>query len=288
MRWLSQRKRLRQQHEEKWPVAGGQQQVKTKGSDHWHLALTDHRPPTTFIMVTFRREKRKRRMHESKVSEEARADKPGSSSNDEIRVTDRRRFNFDSEMSDEAASGGDASVEAPRLNPTYVEQLEAQTLEAEQKVADVQSRFEQLRGQLQRETAETRARLNRAADERARHEKAEFITTLLPVGDNLRRAIEAAEQGGGLEALLDGVRGTLNNFESALTALGVETLASVGEQFDPELHEAVDTVAVKPERDGAVTAEYSRGYKMNDRLLRPARVQVGRAQAEREAKKAAE
>jgi molecular chaperone GrpE len=222
-------------------------------------------------------------MHESKVSEEARADEPGSSSNHEIRVTDRRRFNLDRE-----AGGDDASVEAPRLKPTYVEQLEARTVEAEQKVADVQSRFEQLRGQLQRETDETRVRLNRTADERARREKAEFITALLPVGDNLRRAIEAAEQGGGLEALLNGVRGTLNNFESALTALGVEPLASVGAEFDPELHEAVDTVAVKPERDGTVTAEYSRGYRMNDRLLRPARVQVGRAQAEREAKKAAE
>jgi molecular chaperone GrpE (heat shock protein) len=78
----------------------------------------------------------------------------------------------------------------------------------------------------------------------------------------------------------------LNNFESALVAAGVEPIASVGVGFDPELHEAVDTVEVEPERDGMITAEYSRGYKMNDRLLRPARVQVGRAQGE--AKKAAE
>jgi molecular chaperone GrpE len=176
--------------------------------------------------------------------------------------------------------------EAPRSRPTYVEQLEARTLDAEQKVADVQSRFEQLRGQLQRETDETRIRLNRAADERARREKAEFVGALLPVADNLGRAIEAAEQGGGLEALLDGVRGTLNNFESALAAAGVEPVESIGALFDPELHEAVDTVAVEPERDGTVTAEYSRGYTMGERLLRPARVQVGRAQSE--AKKAAE
>jgi molecular chaperone GrpE (heat shock protein) len=82
------------------------------------------------------------------------------------------------------------------------------------------------------------------------------------------------------------VRGTLSNFESALAAAGVEPVEAVGAQFDPELHEAVDTVAVEPERDGVVTAEYSRGYKMNDRLLRPARVQVGRAQGE--ARKATE
>jgi molecular chaperone GrpE len=237
-------------------------------------------------MVSFRREKRKRRMQESKVSEEARAGESASTaSNDEIRVTDRRRFSPDRESSNDAASDN-ASGEAPRLKPTYVEQLEARTLEAEQKVADVQSRFEQLREQLQRETDETRTRLNRAADERARLEKAAFVGALIPVADNLGRAIEAAEQGGGLEALLNGVRSTLSNFESALTAAGVEPVASIGATFDPELHEAVDTVEVEPERDGEVTAEYSRGYKMGERLLRPARVQVGRAQGE--AKKAAE
>jgi molecular chaperone GrpE len=224
-------------------------------------------------------------MQESKVSEEAPGSAPEPSSNEEIRVTDRRRINFDRESND-AAEGEGASVDAPSLKPTYVEQLEARTREAEQKVADVQSRFEQLRAALQRETDETRQRLNRSADERARREKAEFVSALLPVGDNLQRAIEAAEQGGGLESLLNGVRGTLSNFENALAAIGAEPIQSVGAQFDPELHEAVDTVEVEPERDGEVTAEYGRGYKIGERLLRPARVQVGRAQSE--AKKVAE
>jgi molecular chaperone GrpE len=225
-------------------------------------------------------------MQESKVSEEAQeAGASAPSSNDEIRVTDRRRFNLEAEPGDET-SNESARPEEPNLKPTYVEQLEARTLEAERKVSDVRSRFEQLRSTLQRETDETRQRLNRAADDRAQRAKSEFVAALLPVADNLKRAIEAAEQGGGLESLLNGVRGTLSNFESALTAAGVEPTASVGEQFDPELHEAVDTIEVEPERDGTVMAEYSRGYKMGDRLLRPARVQVGRAQGE--AKKAAE
>jgi molecular chaperone GrpE len=221
-------------------------------------------------------------MQDRKVSEEARgADASAPSSNDEIRVTDRRRFSLDNETGNEAM-GESVSDEAPRLKPSYVEQLEARTLEAERKVADVQARFEQLRSSLQRETDETRQRLNRAADDRARREKAEFIAALLPVADNLQRAIDAAEQGGSFESLVNGVRGTLSNFESALAAAGMEPIASVGAQFDPELHEAVDTVKVEPERDGIVTAEYSRGYKMGDRLLRPARVQVGRARANEE------
>ena len=191
---------------------------------------------------------------------------------EEIRVTDRRRINLDGETQIE--EGAD---EAPSLKPRYVEELEARTRAAEQKVADVQGRFEQLRAQLQRETDETRQRLNRAADERARREKVDFISTLLPVADNLQRAIQAAEQGGSLEALLDGVKGTLSNFESALLASGVEPVEAVGQPFDPEQHEAVDTVEVEPERDGLVTTQYSRGYRIGERLLRPARVQVGRS-----------
>ncbi|MDX6711254.1 MAG: molecular chaperone GrpE, partial [Blastocatellia bacterium] len=66
-------------------------------------------------------------------------------------------------------------------------------------------------------------------------------------------------------------------FENALTSAGVEAVPSVGAQFDPELHEAVDTIEVEPERDGIVTSEYSRGYKIGDRLIKPARVQVGRS-----------
>ena len=226
-------------------------------------------------MVSFRRVKRKRHMEENKVSE---TEGSGRSSDEGIKVTDRRRFNSDGETGDDAGRAG-ASSETRRSKPSYVEELEARALEADRKVAEVQARFEQLRAALQRETDETRQRLNRAADERARREKAEFVAALLPVRDNLQRAIEAAEQGVGLEALLDGLRGTLSNFDSALAAAGVEPVPSVGEPFDPELHEAVDTAAVEPERDATVTAEYTRGYKMGDRLVRPARVQVGRAQA---------
>jgi molecular chaperone GrpE len=207
-----------------------------------------------------------------------------------VRVTDRRRVRVD--FDDEGGAGHDEAGgergqakadDAPSLKPKYVEELEARTRAAEQKAADVQARFEQVRAQLQRETDEVRQRLNRNADERAAREKASFITSLLPVVDNLRRAIEAAEAGGELSSLLDGLRGTVGGFEGALAGAGVESVAAVGEQFDPERHEAVDTIEVEPARDGQVTAEYSRGYRIGGQLLRPARVQVGRARGEAQA-----
>jgi molecular chaperone GrpE len=190
----------------------------------------------------------------------------------EIRVTDRRRIQLDD---DNDANRG-AAPEVPNLKPTYVEELEARTKAAEQKVQEVQSRFEQLRKQLQSETDETRQRLNRAADERAQREKANFIAGLLPVLDNLQRATEAAETGNSPEVIAEGIRQTRSSFENALAAAGVEPIEALGESFDPELHEAVETVEVDPEDEGRIVAEYSRGYKIGDRLLRPARVKVGR------------
>ena len=135
--------------------------------------------------------------------------------------------------------------------------------------------FDQLRQQLQRESDETRQRLNRSADERAAGEKAKFIASLLPVLDGLNRAIQSENTTG--EALLEGVRGIAGGFQSALANAGVEPIVSVGEEFNPELHEAVDTEETDPEMDGIVIEEYSRGFRMGDRLLRPARVKVGRA-----------
>jgi molecular chaperone GrpE len=197
-----------------------------------------------------------------------------------VRFTDRRRVRVDYPDGEGATTEAD---DAPSLKPKVVEELEARTRAAEQKAADVQARFEQVRSQLQRETDEVRRRLNRNADERIAREKANFISSLLPVIDNLRRAIEAAESGGEISALLEGLRGTVSGFEGALSNAGVESVAAIGEQFDPERHEAVDTVEVEPEQDGLVTAEYSRGYRMGDQLLRPARVQVGRARGEAQA-----
>ncbi len=190
----------------------------------------------------------------------------------EIRVTDRRRILLD----DDENSDATAQAEAPNLKPSYVEELEARTKAAEQKTLEVQSRFEQLRKQLQSETDETRRRLNRAADDRAQREKADFIVGLLPVLDNLQRATEAAAAGSSAEVIAEGIRQTSASFESALTAAGVQPIEAVGEMFDPELHDAVETVEVAPEAEGKVVAQHTRGYKVGDRLLRPARVKVGR------------
>src|ERR1044071_8912467 len=121
----------------------------------------------------------------------------------ELRVTDRRRVYLD----DEGAERVNAENEQPSLKPSYVEELETRTKAAERQVQEVQSRFDQLRQQLQRETDETRQRLNRSADERATAEKAKFISMLLPVMDDLNRAMNASADATPRDAILDGIRG---------------------------------------------------------------------------------
>jgi len=190
---------------------------------------------------------------------------------DEIRVTDRRRILLDDEIGER-----EEAVETPNLKPSYVEELEGRVKAAEQKALEVQGRFDQLRKQLQAETDETRQRLNRAADERALREKANFIAGLLPVLDNLERATEAAENGSQPDVIAEGIRRTAAAFENALAAAGVEPLDAVGQPFDPELHEAVETEEVEAEDEGKVIAQHTRGYRIGERLLRPARVKVGR------------
>ena len=225
-------------------------------------------------MVSWRKEKKKRRMQEREATERAR--EQGAEPSEGVRVNDRRRVHLD-EQGEGVKVQAEGAAAAPSLKPKYVEELEERTRAAERQAQDVQARFEQVRAELRRETDETRQRLTRASDERVEREKARFVAALLPVLDNLRRAIEAAEGGGSPEALLVGLRGTVGGFQSVLASLGVETIEATGAKFDPELHEAVDTKEVEPDRDGTVTAEYSSGYRMGGQLLRPARVQVGRA-----------
>ena len=151
---------------------------------------------------------------------------------------------------------------------------------AEAKLVGVQKKFDDIKSQMERETAEMRQRLMKTLEDRAKQGQFNFLATLLPVLDNLNLAINASETDASFEHLLEGVKGTARSFEQALTSVGIEPIASVGADFNPELHEAVDMIPVESDQDDKITAEYSRGYKFGDKLLRPARVQVGKARAQ--------
>jgi molecular chaperone GrpE len=195
-------------------------------------------------------------------------------------VNDKRRFNeWGERISDDAApvepapSAQEIALEAKLKAET--ERREA----AEAKLIGVQAKFEEAKANLEKETADMRSRLMKTLEDRAKQAQFNFLTTLLPVLDNLNLAVAASETDPSVEHLRQGVVGTARSFERALIDVGVEPIACVGAPFDPELHEAVDMVPSSAENAGRITSEYTRGYKFGDKLLRPARVQVGQAAA---------
>jgi molecular chaperone GrpE len=197
---------------------------------------------------------------------------------EEISFTDKRRFNGEGErVKDDAPKNEKAkSPEVIKLeNELKDERIRRESAEA--KLVGVQQKFDEVKSQMERETQEMRQRLMKTLEDRAKQGQFNFLTTLLPVLDNLNLAINASETDASFEHLLEGVKGTARSFEQALISVGVEPIQAVGAEFNPELHEAVDMVEADADGDGKIIAEYSRGYKFGDKLLRPSRVQVGKA-----------
>lgn len=198
-----------------------------------------------------------------------------------IPVNDKRRFNNQGERvdgTDEPETSKELVRSAKEIELENYLKAETERREAaESKLVGVQAKFDEAKANLEKETSEMRARLMKTLEDRGQQSQFNFLTTLLPVLDNLNLAVAASEQDASVEHLRTGVSGVARVFEQALTSVGVETVASVGSSFDPELHEAVDMVEADAEMDGKVTKEYSKGYKFGDRLLRPARVQVGKS-----------
>ncbi len=196
---------------------------------------------------------------------------------EDVFVDDRRRFNGEGEKIKDDKKGEKAkSPEVIKLESELKDER-VRRESAEAKLVGVQKKFDEIKSQMERETAEMRQRLMKTLEDRAKQGQFNFLTTLLPVLDNLNLAISASETDASFEHLLEGVKGTARSFEQALISVGVEPIISVCADFDPELHEAIDMIAVAPEQDGKITAEYSRGYKLGERLLRPSKVQVGKA-----------
>lgn len=123
-----------------------------------------------------------------------------------------------------------------------------------------------------------RKRAQREKEDLSRFANENLLREVLPVVDNLERALEHARQDdGGNGGLLQGVEMTLGQLQRVLDKFGVTPLRSVGEPFDPARHEALGQVESTEHPPNTVVQELQRGYLLNDRLLRPAMVMVAKA-----------
>lgn len=175
----------------------------------------------------------------------------------------------DSEAADTRAEAGNPETEADVLRSELISTQEK--LEVLQQTSDdYHDKFMRSRAELDN------YRRRSAADmERARASGLDSaLATVLRVFDDLERALQVSADGHG-SAIIDGVRLVLENLEGDLERLGVTRLGAPGEQFDPELHEALTALPADEEHASGTIAQVVKvGFSQGDRLIRPAAVVV--------------
>ncbi len=192
----------------------------------------------------------------------------GPRSDPQVKVNDRRRFTPDGEAVPEQERAlppeENAEPEGPDPRDATIAQQAGRIDELMRAYASLVEEGKAARVRLERE----KARVLEA-------ERAQVAQVLLEAVDELERALGAAGDAKG--PLVDGVRLTLSSLAKKVQDLGAERIPLVGKRFDPVIAEAVDVVAVSDaSQDETVVQEVRPGYRIGERILRPARVRVGR------------
>ena len=120
----------------------------------------------------------------------------------------------------------------------------------------------------------TKKRLERERDISLKYAEENILKELLPGIDNIERAMDQAQEANNIESLLEGVQLTRDGLLGTLEKFGVKAMESVGEVFDPNIHEAIAMEETETMEPNFVLREFQKGYVYKDRLLRPAKVVV--------------
>ena len=210
------------------------------------------------------------------MSDEQRAN--GNGTEPQVKVRDRRRFTPEGEPipgDDEVAANAAAPV---GMEPTIEAPAEAPPDPRDATIARQAARIDELmRGlaSLVEEGKAARARMEREKARVMEADRTQLAQVLLEAVDELERALAAAGDATG--PLVDGVRLTLASLEKKVAELGAVRICVLGQRFDPHVAEAIDLVPVSDgAQDDVVVQEVRAGYRIGDRVLRPARVRVGR------------
>ena len=176
----------------------------------------------------------------------------------------------------EVDESAETSVSPEAKLASFRQQLEAKELEAK-------NNYDRFVRQLA-ESENLKKRLTREKDEAIRFANEALVRDLLPVIDNLERAVSHAQGGGNGKPLVEGVEMVLKGLADVLNKHGVVQVSGLGKSFDPSKHEAMAQVESVTEEPNTVVEEFHKGYVLNDRLLRPALVSVAKAPISKEKK----
>ncbi|MEM8607545.1 MAG: nucleotide exchange factor GrpE [Myxococcota bacterium] len=159
-----------------------------------------------------------------------------------------------------ASDGGEAGDE-----PSDVEKARAERDRMREQLLRIAADFDNFRKRSRKEIEEVR-----------RRSIEDTLREVLPVIDNLERAADAMGEAKDVSAVAEGVHMVLRGFEEVAQRLGLERVKSIGQLFDPNLHDAMQQEETTEHPPGTIVSEVVPGYKLGERLLRPAMVVVAR------------
>ena len=166
----------------------------------------------------------------------------------------------------EAAKPAKKVIKAPKKKAKKqadrIKELEAELLESEDKTLRLRAEYDNYRKRSYRELSDARA-----------YAKSDTLTPILNVFDHFQMAVAAADTTEDMSVITEGLKMINAEFIKAMDELGVESVDAIGKKFDPNLHEAVAEEASDQE-EGTVIQQWRCGYKLGDKLLRPASVVV--------------
>ena len=153
----------------------------------------------------------------------------------------------------------------------------AQDIESPLANAALQSKIDELQDRMLRTQADNenfRRRVQREQDDARKFESMRILRDMLPGMDGLNRAISSAEQTGDMQTLLNGIKMVAQQFRDILKAHAAEPIDAMGKPFDPNLHEALTQIPSADHEPMTVLQVVEMGYRLHDRIVRPARVIV--------------
>ncbi len=164
-------------------------------------------------------------------------------------------------------TGGNGTGEGATVNLSNLEEARKEAADNYDKYVRLAADFDNYKKRTQKDRADL---LNYGNET--------IIKDVLPIVDSLERAVDHSANAGDFETFVTGLKLILDQLRSTLEKHGVESIKAVGEDFDPNYHEAMLLVEGDEENDNKVIEEFEKGYLLNGRLLRPSKVSVAKTQ----------
>jgi len=167
---------------------------------------------------------------------------------------------------------GSSKASASGMVDDRISALEAQ-------LAQTKAELEKFRDLALRASADLdnyRKRMSKEREEAIKFANSSFLERLIPILDNFEFGLEASRSASSPVSILEGMKMVQKQIQDFLSSAGIEMIDATGQHFDPQLHEAISQEESKQVPDGIVIRQLRRGYKLRDRLIRPANVVVSK------------